>query len=78
MGHVPLAWKWCPVFLERKQAAMRYLDILADQVHPPVLHFYPDGDGYFMDDNATVHCARSVQNWFTEHQSDFEHLPWPS
>ncbi|GFS47272.1 hypothetical protein TNCV_4862511 [Trichonephila clavipes] len=47
---------------------MRYLDVLADQVHPAMLHFYPDG---FMDDNTAVHWAKSVQNWIAEHQFDF-------
>ena len=32
---------------------------------------------YFMDDNVPVHQARSVQNWFAEHQSDFQHFFWP-
>ena len=56
---------------------MRYLDILANRVHPAMLHFYPNDDGYFMDDNAPMHRARIVQNWFAEHQSDFQHLSWP-
>ncbi|GFV99717.1 hypothetical protein TNCV_5080771 [Trichonephila clavipes] len=30
-----------------------------------------------MDENATVHRARSVQNLFAEHQSDLQHLPCP-
>ena len=65
------------VFFEGKQTAMRYLDILADQVHSAMLHFYPDGDGYFVDDNEPIHRARIVQNWFGEHQSDFKHFSWP-
>ena len=56
---------------------MRYLDILADQVHLAMSPFYSDDDGYFMDDNAPIHRARSVQNWFAEHQSNFQHLSWP-
>ncbi|GFU37794.1 uncharacterized protein TNCV_1466561 [Trichonephila clavipes] len=55
-------------FLEGKQASMRYLDIMVDEVHPSMLHFYPDGDAHFMDDNATKHRSRSVQNWFAERQ----------
>ncbi|GFS72873.1 uncharacterized protein TNCV_1392801 [Trichonephila clavipes] len=58
------------VFLENKQTAMRYLDILRDQMHFAMLDFYPDSDGYFMDDYATIHRARNIQNWFVEH-SDF-------
>ncbi|GFW53378.1 transposable element Tcb1 transposase [Trichonephila clavipes] len=66
------------VFLEGKQTAIRYSEILAVQVHPAMLHFYPNGDGNFIDENAPVHRARSVQNWLAEHQSDFQRLPlWP-
>ncbi|GFX90819.1 uncharacterized protein TNCV_3166501 [Trichonephila clavipes] len=60
------------LFYEGKQTTKRYLDIL----DPAMLHFYPNGDGYFTDDNATIHHARSIQNWFSEHHSDFLHLPW--
>ncbi|GFW93912.1 hypothetical protein TNCV_4221901 [Trichonephila clavipes] len=41
-----------------------------------MLHFYPYDEEYFKDDNATRHRVRSVRNCFTEHQSDFQHLPW--
>ncbi|GFX70474.1 hypothetical protein TNCV_4474081 [Trichonephila clavipes] len=30
-----------------------------------------------MDDNATIHRVRNVQNWFVEPQPDFQHFPWP-
>ncbi|GFV06137.1 hypothetical protein TNCV_1084111 [Trichonephila clavipes] len=32
-----------------------------------------------MDDNATIYRAKSVQNWFAEHQSDSHTslIPWP-
>ena len=64
------------VFLMGKQTAMQYLDILANQVHLAMLHFYPDGDECFMDDNAPIHPARSFQNWLAEHQSDIQRLFW--
>ncbi|GFV47022.1 uncharacterized protein TNCV_2699161 [Trichonephila clavipes] len=64
------------MFLECKGTAMRYLDILEDQGLPAMLHFYPDSDGYFMYNNETILRTKSVQNWFPEHQSDFQHLPW--
>ncbi|GFU16927.1 transposable element Tcb2 transposase [Trichonephila clavipes] len=64
-------------FLKGKQAVMRELNMLVDQVHPAMLHFYLDGNRYFMDDSATTHPAQSVQNWFAEHRSDFQHLPLP-
>ncbi|GFX98056.1 transposable element Tcb2 transposase [Trichonephila clavipes] len=65
------------MFLEGKQTAMRYLDILADQVHPAMLHFYPVGDGYFIDDNATIHRPRSIHNWIPEDLFDLQYLPSP-
>ena len=49
------------VFLKGKQTAVRYLGIQADQVHPAMLHFYPDGDEYFMDNNVPRQRAKSVQ-----------------
>ncbi|GFW67086.1 hypothetical protein TNCV_4031051 [Trichonephila clavipes] len=57
-------------FLEGKQTTMRYLDTFSNQMYSEMLHFYPDGDGYFMDDNATKYRAKGVQNWFAEHQYD--------
>ena len=65
------------IFLEGKQTAMQNLDKLADQVHLVILRCYPDGDGYFMDNNAPIHPARTVRNWSAEHQSDFQHISWP-
>ncbi|GFU75958.1 uncharacterized protein TNCV_2087961 [Trichonephila clavipes] len=63
------------VFFEGKQTTIKNFDIMADQEHPVLFYFYPDGDDNFMDDNAIKHSARNVQNWFAEHQSDFQHLP---
>ncbi|GFT27458.1 hypothetical protein TNCV_1275611 [Trichonephila clavipes] len=62
------------LFLEGKQTAMRYLDILADQVNSEVFYFYPEDEEYFMADNTTVHRARSFQHWFDKHQSEFQQL----
>ncbi|GFU59210.1 DDE_3 domain-containing protein [Trichonephila clavipes] len=74
-GHVLYHGSDALIFLESKQTAIRYLDILADQEQPSRLHFYPDDDGHFMDGNATIHRARSVQNWLAEHQSDLRKIP---
>ncbi|GFW35611.1 uncharacterized protein TNCV_2462511 [Trichonephila clavipes] len=65
------------VLLEGIQTAMAYLDIQADQAHLAMLYFYLEVDVYFMDDNAAIHRTRSVQNWFTELQSEFKHLSRP-
>ncbi|GFW48930.1 hypothetical protein TNCV_3901281 [Trichonephila clavipes] len=56
---------------------MSYQVILIDQLPPTILAFYPDGDGLFMKGNAIIHRLRNVQKRFAEHQSDFQHLPWP-
>ncbi|GFU15892.1 hypothetical protein TNCV_2368281 [Trichonephila clavipes] len=48
--------------LRIKKAVMIYLDILVDQVHPAMLHFYPNNDRYFMANNATIHQPRNDQN----------------
>ncbi|GFT43260.1 hypothetical protein TNCV_2521061 [Trichonephila clavipes] len=59
-------------------ASCSSVNILANQIHPAILYDYPDGYGYFMDDIGTIYRVRSVQNRFAEHQSDFQHFPWPS
>lgn len=57
--------------------AKTYVNILADQVHPMVQTLFPNGDGVFQDDKAPVHTAHIVQDWFSEHEDDLSHLPWP-
>nr|KAF6387472.1 hypothetical protein mMyoMyo1_007968 [Myotis myotis] len=53
------------------------LSIIADQVHPIMLMAYPNGDGFFQQDNAPCHRACIVQEWFQEHEGDFTLLRWP-
>jgi len=31
---------------------------------------YPDKSGLFQDDNAPIHSARGVTQWFDEHEND--------
>ncbi|GFX07351.1 hypothetical protein TNCV_504091 [Trichonephila clavipes] len=57
---------------------MKYLAKLADQVLSAMSHFYPDIDRYFTNDNEITYPAESVQNRFTEQQSHFHYLRWPS
>jgi len=38
---------------------------------------YPSSDGYFQQDNAPCYKARSISNWFLEHDNEFTVLKWP-
>lgn len=62
------------VFTWNKYTTMQYLDILTDQVHPPMLQFNSTSDGHFKDNNTTIHYARITWDWFTKHQSGFKQL----
>lgn len=65
------------VALHGRVNAQAYLSILADQVHPMVQTLFPNGGAVFQDDNAPIHTAGVVNNWFEEHESDVERLDWP-
>ncbi len=41
-------------------------------------NFYPDGSGLFQDDNAPIHRARGVTEYFSEYENDVNHMLWPS
>ena len=45
--------------------------------HPMVQALYPEGGAVYQDDNAPIHTA-SLTEWFDEHESEVEHLPWPA
>ena len=42
-----------------------------------MLRLFPDGNGLYQDDNATIHSAGRVLNWFQEHDHEFHHIEWP-
>ena len=52
--------------------------VLNGHLHPMLQHFFPAGKGVFQDDNAPIHIARVVAQWFDEHDTDVIYLLWPS
>ena len=40
---------------------------------------FSDGDSIFQDDNAPIHTAHMVNNFYEEHESayELEHIEWP-
>nr|KAF6387344.1 hypothetical protein mMyoMyo1_007853 [Myotis myotis] len=65
------------IHVEQCLNSTTYLSIIADQVHPIMSMAYPNGDGFFQQDNAPCHGACIVQECFQEHEGDFTLLRWP-
>ena len=54
-----------------------YFEILGDHVQPAMDFYFPNGNGIFQDDNARIHKARKVENWFETFSELFQHMYWP-
>ncbi|GFX21269.1 transposable element Tcb2 transposase [Trichonephila clavipes] len=65
------------VTLHGKVKAAHYVNILRDQVHPFVQTSFPGECPLYQDDNAPIHTAKIVQEWFAEHEGEVGHLDWP-
>ncbi len=57
--------------------AVRYLNIVADQVLPFMATVFLAGDGHYQQDNALCHNASIVKEQLEEHDSEFLLMPWP-
>ncbi|GFY06210.1 transposable element Tcb1 transposase [Trichonephila clavipes] len=64
------------VTLHGKVKAAHYVNILRDQVHPFVQTSFPGECPLYQDDNAPIHTAKIVQEWFAEHEGEVGHLDW--
>ncbi|GFX83432.1 transposable element Tcb2 transposase [Trichonephila clavipes] len=56
------------VTLHGKVKAAHYVNILGDQVHPFVQTSFSGECPLYQDDNAPIHTAKIVQEWFAEHE----------
>ncbi|KAK3525149.1 hypothetical protein QTP86_019533, partial [Hemibagrus guttatus] len=52
------------------------LSIAADHVHLFMETLFPDGCGLFQQDNVACHKSKLVQEWFDDHNNQFEVLTW--
>ena len=57
------------IYLEGKVNANRY---------HMLQHLFPAGRSVFQDDNAHIHRAHVVAQWFDEPDTDVIHMSWPS
>ena len=65
------------ITLQGHVTANDYVTILGDQVHPMVQTLFPNGDAIYQANNACVHIAHIVQDWFSENEDEVSRLPWP-
>ena len=47
-------------FVEGSINALKYIDILEDNLWPVVARRFPQNNSIFQDDNAPIHCAKKL------------------
>ncbi|GFT50543.1 transposase domain containing protein [Trichonephila clavipes] len=57
--------------------ATRYLNIIADQLHPYMASVFPGGNGMVQQDKAPCRKTKIVLEWFQEHDAEFQLVSWP-
>lgn len=55
-----------------------YLNGVVEKAHNFMTMLFPDGSGLFQQDSASCHSGTIGQEWFEEHNKEFQVLAWPS
>lgn len=63
-------------FIDGTVNALKYQEILSNNLLPSVEKLHPDGNFIFQQDGASCHTAKSTKNWFSQHEMKV--LSWPS
>ena len=56
--------------------ALKYINIIDNNLWPVIARHFPDGNYTFMDDNAPVHRAHVVDEYWETY--DINHTEWPA
>lgn len=51
---------------------------MKDQVYPFVQTLFPEELMLYQDGKAPIHTAKTVQEWFKEHEEEVDHQFYPS
>jgi transposase len=70
--------KWPLVILPSSVTSQEYLSLLEENLLPGIGQLPSPEKAFFQDDNAPIHRAKKVQNWFLEHASAVKHIVWPA
>ena len=66
------------ISLHRRINIRDYLQILSAKIHPLAQALFPEGKTVFKDNNAPIHTARIVKEWYEKHCNKDEHIVWPA